>query len=727
MRGKALAALQAERWQEAAACYAQVLEEADSLWPHQAVEGLGDVATNYGAILRRVGQPKQAAKHYAAWVPRFQDHHALRLNGINCLIELEDWPTAAAWIDTGLNLAPMHQGLQQAKARLWMLQGQGPQARQLLEQLTQAFPQEPGIWLDLSLVCHRLSDLTAALEAARQATGLDPTHASAWGNQITLLKELGQLQEAEQLVRNLPTALRQQVEVKRPYADLLMAQQRMAEAEAELAELCQLQPMGAGHWVNRAACLRHLKHFLASAAVLKQGLRWQPKDPQLQESLAHCLIETGKPQQGLTLLRQAFAWDHTLSDDSHASLQFLGAGYQLIASEERAQLARAWEQHKLQQGVGPLWADRIREPLQGRRLRLGYFSADWCDHPVGRFLLPILQGHNHDRVEIWGLHCGPHHDHLTKQLRQCCDHWLDLRFGTDLDIARIMADQGLDAIVELGGFTGLSRIGALILRPAPVQVSYLGFPGPTYLQAIDAWIGDEALFAGLNDTDRIAHKLIHVGGGYMAYSEPDLPEIEEIHHTRFRFGCFNHSRKLSEEAVELFGRVLKASPDTELVLKSVSFVEAAEQQRVRQRFEAAGVEANRLKILNCAEGRQDHLRCYQDVDAALDPMPYGGATTSCEALAMGVPVVALAGPGMVGGLSSSLLTHSGHKQWIAQNEEHYIRIATNLAAAGPRKAHERHALRKAMLESPLGDGQRLASALEGHIERLVLERFTELR
>ena len=242
--------------------------------------------------------------------------------------------------------------------------------------------------------------------------------------------------------------------------------------------------------------------------------------------------------------------------------------------------------------------------------------------------------------------------------------------------ARIVADLRLDVLVELGGFTGDSRLELLCHRPAPVQLSYLGYPGPTYLRCIDGWLGDSVLFEQLNPVDHSAHPLIETEGGYMVFdSGGELPAPKRTAGERFRFGSFNHARKLTQATIDLFCRVMAANPEAELALKSISFCEAAEQQRIRKRFEQAGLASERLILLDWVEGGLNHLERYSEIDVALDPIPYGGATTTAEALWMGVPVVALAGAGMVGRLAASLLIHGNQADWVARDIDSYVAIA----------------------------------------------------
>ena len=159
---------------------------------------------------------------------------------------------------------------------------------------------------------------------------------------------------------------------------------------------------------------------------------------------------------------------------------------------------------------------------------------------------------------------------------------------------------------------------------------------------------------------------------------------------------------------------MEANPKAELALKSISFCEAEEQRRIRQRFEEAGLASERLILLDWVEGGLNHLQLYSEIDVALDPIPYGGATTTAEALWMGVPVVALAGPGMVGRLAASLLVHGNQSNWVANDLHSYVKIASALAHEGPRGASKRHRLRHSVNDSALADGQRLSQELERH-------------
>ncbi|NBU72099.1 MAG: tetratricopeptide repeat protein, partial [Bacteroidetes bacterium] len=671
-------------------------------------------AINLGALLRGQGRLKEASKHYHHWLGRLPFDLTLSLNAANCFRDLGERAEGEALLQRGLNLEPNNEKLKLALAQAWLADGQLGRSRSMLEELISANPQLRSAWIDLG-VCHsRQGELEQALRAFEKAQELEPSDAGMAANRITVLKDLGRLEEAEQIITSLPLPDRNQKDLRGAEAGLLIAQNRMEDAAKILELLTQEEPQQPAHWLNWAACLRSLKYTVAPYQVLKGGLRFCPDHCDLVQALSQSLAEMGRQRQAIELWRRSKSAQMDFKDTHVFNLQFLGASYGLVSEQERASIARRWEEHKLSQGIGRLWPDQLLEPLEGRKLRVGYLSADFCNHPVGRFLLTVLQNHNRSEVEVWGLSCGPYRDWISEKLETHTDHWLDLRFLNDLQAARLIADERLDVLIELGGYTGHSRIGVLIQRPAPVQLSYLGYFAPTYLKAIDGWIGDAELFAGLTAEDRSAHALVEINGGYMAFEPGDLPLPERSNHAQFRFGSFNHARKLTPETVVIWCEVLNRIPNAELVLKSISFIEEAEQQRVRKLFGNGGIDLNRLILLPWIEGGLNHLQLYREMDVALDPIPYGGATTTAEALWMGVPVVCLAGKGMVGRLSSSLLTAANCSKWIAKDQQDFVDIAMALAAKGPRDANKRLKLRHELMASPLADGKRLSNELEKH-------------
>ena len=185
------------------------------------------------------------------------------------------------------------------------------------------------------------------------------------------------------------------------------------------------------------------------------------------------------------------------------NLLFLSTSQQLISSKQLKEIVYKWEEKERNEFIKELNKEYIHEEYarRKRKIKVGYLSSDFCNHPVARFLIPILETHKRSEIEIWCIHTGQRCDQTTEKVKSSCDHWLELSDYDDNKAARIVADQRLDVLVELGGFTGNNRIGICISEPAYVQMSYLGYPGPTYLKSVPWWIGDKYLFRDLKNEE----------------------------------------------------------------------------------------------------------------------------------------------------------------------------------------------------------------------------------
>lgn len=705
-------------WSKAADLCIELLEVQKS----STTSNITDDATNLGVLLRKAGRKIEARAHYLQWIVMTPENITLRLNGINFLLEEGDLDIAERWIEDGLERLPGERRLIQRQALLLSKRGFAEKAILLLRNACLGDEGDHGIWLDLSVLYEKVGSLNDAVRATEEALKIRSNCEISIANKIGILTRLGEKGEIHTLLSDLPESVKNTTRVRRAIADYNLAENKMVEAEAELARLCVIEPWNAGHWINRAGCLRSLKHFMTAISVLKDGIKWCPNDGQLQESLAHCLTETGKERQGIDLLRRVFDWESRLSNERFMSIQFLGSCYRLVDSFELKKIARKWE-NGIDPRLKPMYGDYIYS-ADSEKLRVGYMSSDLCNHPVGRFILPIIREHNLAGDSVVIISTGKIKDGVTDMIKSHSSEWVDAAYGTDVEISRIIAEKNVDALIELGGYTGNSRIDALRYRPAKLQLSYLGYPAPTYLEAIDGWIGDEEIFSGLDETDACSHKLLKLKGGYMCF-EDTLPEPRLIKQRGFTFGCFNHSRKLSKETIRLFARCVREVEGATLLLKSISFVEEKERERIQEAFRQEGLDKDKVVVIPWVEGRHEHLQMYDLVDVCLDPSPYGGATTTCESLMMGVPVVTMKGTSMSGNLSASILVSAGLEDWIAVDENEFLYVAKKVSQKGRRELSDRRMLRRHISESNLCDVKRVTGEIRRIIKNLLVELNAE--
>ena len=608
-----------------------------------------DDVINLGALLRSQGRLKEGSHFYQHWIDRFGPDERLLLNACNCWNENNEAKLVLDHLGPLLRRKKITRELKLCIADALHRLNRLEECIAILQECLNGESKDKQVLIRLGLAYCKKQALPDALEAFRTANLIDPEDLEIVANRITILKDLGHFKQAEELIKTLSNVQQLQADVAQATAGLFMAQNKLVEATRLFQNICEQRPNNAGYWLNWAAALRGLRRTVAPYRVIQRGLCYQPNNCDLHEALQQVLAEMARPD---AVERCRILWsrpDEELKTSYLFSRQFLGIGTATSDSKTLADLAQDWEKRIQIQSVNPLWLDTMLEPTEGRKLRIGYLSADLANHPVGRFLLPVLKHHNRERVETWALSCGSHDDWITEHIRKRVDHWVDLRFGSNAQCARIVADLRLDVLVELGGFTGNSRLEMLCHRPAPVQLSYLGYPGPTYLQCIDGWLGDSVLFEQLNIVDHSAHNLLEIEGGYMVFdSGGELPIPTRTANKRFRFGSFNHARKLTQSTIDLFCRVMKSNPQAELALKSISFCEISEKERIRERFERAGLASERLILMDWVDGGIKHLERYSEVDVALDPI-IRRSHNHCRSFMDGVPV-ALAGEGWWVGL-----------------------------------------------------------------------------
>ena len=304
----------------------------------------------------------------------------------------------------------------------------------------------------------------------------------------------------------------------------------------------------------------------------------------------------------------------------------------------------------------------------GRRLRVGYVSADFRQHPVASFLEPLLTAHDRERVEIFCYAEVRKPDDVTHRFQAMADHWrFTVGMPDEAVAAQVMAD-GIDILVDLAGHTGGNRLRVFAHRPAPVQVTWLGYPHSTGLTTIDYRIVD-AITDPTGDVVRSAgEKLVRLADTFICYSSPanapsprSPPSIESGIVT---FGSFNNPTKYSSATVDAWANLLTRVPAARLLLKGLPFTDATTRSSYLNRFSERGIEPERITLLGRTPERTRHLEHYHQIDIALDPFPYNGTTTTCEALWMGVPVVALRGDRHSGRVGASLLTSVGLRRTV---------------------------------------------------------------
>lgn len=356
---------------------------------------------------------------------------------------------------------------------------------------------------------------------------------------------------------------------------------------------------------------------------------------------------------------------------------------------------------------GAVWAN---SPEPQRRLRVGYVSADFREHAISSYIEPILARHDRGSFDIYCYSSTANTDAVTERLRAEVDCWRDIRWSDDAAAAALMRTDGIDILVDLSGHTTGNRLGVFARKPAPVQIAYLGYPATTGMSAMDYRLSDSVVDPPGASDSYYTEKLLRLPHALWCY-QPDasMPALAPARAGPISFGSLNAAAKLTPQMIALWSRLLAKVPASRLVLAAVAQGEA--RARIAAEFARHGVPADSLEFHPPLD-LERFWELHAQIDIALDAYPYNGATTTCVALWLGVPVVSLAGNLLWSRCGASLLSSIGLPELVAHTEDEYLSIACRLAGDRERLAKLRAGMRARMLASRLMDAQGFTRELE---------------
>ncbi len=357
-----------------------------------------------------------------------------------------------------------------------------------------------------------------------------------------------------------------------------------------------------------------------------------------------------------------------------------------------------------------------------RRLRVGFVSPDLRDHPVARFITPYFENHDRQNFELFVYSDVGQPDAWTERIRNAVLSWRDIVNMPDAAVAELICQDGIDILIDLAGHTLGNRLLVFARKPAPIQVTYLGYPATTGLEAIGFRLTDHLADPVGMTEDHNVEKLIRLSQSAWCY-EPDrlspITDSPALRNSYVTFGSFNNIAKIHDRVLRVWGKILELVPDSRLLLKAGGFRSLDAQKRFKSAIlSQVGIAPERIMIRGPEKAHGSHLELYQEMDIALDPFPYHGTTTTCEALWMGVPVVTLAGRSHVSRVGVSLLTNVGLPEMVAESEDEYLRIAVELGRDVERLVNYRLNLRDKMLGSQLLDAPFFAREIEGAFRQM---------
>ena len=703
----------------------QALHQAVRLNPDEP-----DLLANLAHLLQEQGKPAEALPYYRRALelepgdPQIQLDYALGLHLLGLSLQAEGKPdealarlreAVAAQPEQPvfrLNLAScLLRGGYSAPAGVQEAIGHLQQALILAPELEQAHYNLG--WALASQGRHR-----EAVMAYQQALRLRPDFAEAWGNLGRSWLELGQFQEALVAYSRAAEREPENAMFQLSLGKVLIQLGRYADALLHCQAALRLEPEHPeGH--NQLGLVLDAQGQLSAAIDhYRRAIDLDPGNLKAYNNLANAYQAQGRPDLALSAFEQVVA----LEPDSgfHSNLLLALIYHPELSAETIFARHRAWGERMLQK-YPPATRHR-NSPEPDRPLRIGYVSSVFRHHAASFFFEPVLRGHDRSQFEIFCYSTLSRPDAVTRRLQASARHWRELQLLDDWAAAALIQRDRIDILVDLDGHTDHNRLAIFALKPAPIQVTYLGYPNTTGLSTVDYRLTDTRADPPGQNAEYYSEQLLRLPQNFSCYGPPaESPAVAPLPALKrgyVCFGSFNNLAKLTPGVIALWAQVLRAVPGSRLLLKSRPLDDAPTVQGLQARFAAEGIAASRLSLVGHAPGFAAHLAVYGQIDIALDPFPFNGATTTCEALWMGVPVIALAGRCHAARVGVSMLTSIGRQDLIAADGEAYVGIAQRLAGDLGGLAGLRHRLREDMRVSCLCDTKGFTRSLEAAYRRI---------
>ncbi|AMX03164.1 O-linked N-acetylglucosamine transferase, SPINDLY family protein [Microbulbifer thermotolerans] len=604
------------------------------------------------------------------------------------------------------------------QARQW------DKAEALAREMTSKHPFDPFAWKSLGSVLLESGQRHSSLDVLEKALTLAPDDPELHNTMAQAMYRLGHASEA---VAHLEKALEIKPAFKQARLMLIKLHNDAGEFEKALEHIA----IAERDFADDDTLLSRKAHALIQLTRFGEGIRIHetivakyPDDPAHLSNLASAYRNVGRFEEAEAYYRKAL--ELAPDQDKTFSNLLMSMHYNpAYSAEDLFKAHLEWDTRFQPKERKP--RPRPADLSSDRRLRIGMISAGFRIHPVGQMITSALEALPREDFEIFAYTMNDMVDPLTKRMQQRADHWMSVTHLTEPQLADKLRSDRIDILLDLCGHTEGNRLRAVALEPAPLQVKWVGgLINTTGLQAMDYLISD-AVETPPGVDHLYTEKLIRLPDDYICYMpRGDAPEpsaLPALDNGYVTFGCFNNPSKLNEVILGKWASILHRVPDSRLFLKGMQFDSDEFAERTCQTMERLGIERHRL-ILEGHSKHRELLQAYNRVDIALDPWPYSGGLTTCEALLMGVPVITLPGPSFAGRHSATHLTNAGLPELVVDSWERYEALAVELASDPASLTTIRRSLRRQIKRSPVCDYKRFAKHL-GIALRAIWQRYCE--
>jgi len=675
---------------------------------------------NLGNALRDNGELMAAIDGYRNAIALKQDYAEAHNNLGNALREAGD---ARASMESCASAIELRPGYAEAYNNL----GNALQDLGELEAAAMSYRKAVASRPDFSEAHHNLGnvlkatgDLDGAIECYCTSLALTPDLAVVHHSLAVALTMAGKYRAAVESYRKVVDLKPDDAEANNVLGVALLGQWRVAEALPYFERAIELAPDHALAYHNLANAQLKVGQIATALITIRKALSLRDDLPSFHNNLGTILADLTDFDGAVASSRKAVQLNPNFAE-SHTCLLF-GQSYCGSWSPQTHLDDARYFGARMTALARPYTHDPAeRTPGQAARpLRVGFVSADLRKHPVGYFLESVLGHLNRERFEWVAYSNGMSRDELTDRIKPRFAVWRNVAELNDEAFARLIREDDIDILVDLGGHTANNRLPVFAWKAAPVQVSWLGYFATTGIAEIDYLLADWHVLPESEEWHFVETPW-RLPDSYLCFTLPEqevpIGPLPASRSDVITFGCFNNQKKLNDRVIAVWSRLLHAMPRSRLLLKNHQLTDAWTRHKTIERFAAHDITEDRL-VLEGPSARDEYFAAFNRVDIALDPFPYPGGTTSVEGLWMGVPVIARRGDRFLSHLADSILNTVGLPDWIADSDDDYIARAVAFASDLPRLATLRGKLRAQILASPLCDASRYASNLEAAFEQM---------
>jgi len=621
------------------------------------------------------------------------------------------------------------------------------QAEKLLIEILKTQPNNATAITTLGIVSYYLKNYDSAIEYGKRALYFSPTNAYIY---YTLGNAFSEKKQFYKAISCYQRALELNPNDSKLFYSLGLAfkyRGKLEEAKSCFNEALRLNPNLVDAYINLGVIFNEKRNFVESTDYFEKALQLDPTNSFAYHGIAHNLFEINQFQEAIKYYEKSL----NLFPNNADVYNNIGI---ILMTQGKLDEAKKYFKHALKLKPDELrpyanilmmmnynsdydakrifsehvqFAKHFCDPLYptthlytnkrtpNRRLKVGYVSPDFRRHPVACFIEPVIKVHSNEYFDVYCYSNSKIRDQVTERIQRYADHWRDITEITDEEASGLIRVDEIDILVDLAGYTGDNRVQLFARKPAPIQVSWIGYLTTTGLSAINYKIADNYTDPLCMTEQFYTEELIRLPESFLCYlPDEDSPKVNNLPALltgNITFGSFNNFRKVRPEVFTLWAKVLNVIPGSRLIMKGKNFFDKSTCQYAINMFIQRGIAPERITLLS-SDPSPKHLESYNQVDIGLDTFPFNGAATTCEAMWMGVPVITLAGAAYHSRTGISLLSNVGLPELVAKTSDEYVSIAVNLAKDLQRLRSIRERLRDMIKYSPLCDAKKFTLSLE---------------